>query len=397
MIYTLSANTSHSGPQPTGEDGNPNYNQLGFAYASVLTPCDGVLVGCNDPGDIFDSRDNALFYRDGALPAQVLRRDTLSGTNTTTLVPMVQVTADSALLSPSAIAIAGGASFMYSGRPQGPVIGRVTGSTGAQSIVYSGIGSTLFGPSSNPPISVGTYLAVASVAGDSTHLPASSHPLNFNLCPVPLTITANDQSKIYGTVLDLGGPQTNFWATGLVNREVIRSVSMSASGGTQAGDTVGTYPLMPGLPVGSGFDPRNYAIQFLGGRLAVLPAPFVGLTRASVTVLGATNYDYSGNPVGPNTANPVGVTGTISFVYSGGGATPYASSPIRPVQPGDYQAVASVIVNTNFLGATSAPFNFSITMAPRILDIPLLDSWGVLVLGVGAGWMGTRALRKSKV
>jgi hypothetical protein len=392
LIYTVSVNTSHFGSQPTGAAGNQNYNLLGFAYSTAGDICGRVPVGSNDPRDIFDCRDTASLYWDRAMPARILRRDSISGNSTGTRTPMVRVTADSSFLSASVVSVTGGASFMYSGIPQGPVIGSETGSTGARSIVYWGTGSTTFGPSSTPPVSVGTYTASAFFAADSTHLAAASLPFNFNICPVPLTISAIDLTKVYGTSLDCSGPQTNFTAVGLVNQESVSSVMITASGGTQAGDTVGTYNLTPSTPQGAGFNPGNYVIQYVAGHLTVLPIPLVGLTQASVALVGDTNYYYTGVPLGPTNAKLVGITGAVSIVYSRVGSSPYNASPLRPIQPGDYLAVASVIVNTNFLGPTSIPFSFSITVPLRVVDTPLLGPWGLLALLIGSGWMGNKAI-----
>lgn len=396
LIYTVSANTSHFWTTPTGAPGSPNDNQLGFAYSAATEACGGVLVGFSDPGDIFDRRDSALFYWDKAMPSGILRRDSAPRLGAAQLVPMVRVTADSSFLLPSAISVRGAASFMYSGTPQGPVIGARTGSTGVQTMVYAGAGSTVYGPSSIPPVSVGTYVATAFVAADSTHISATSRPFPFNICPAPLTISATDLSKVYGTTLDLRGPQTGFTAVGLVGQEFIREVTITPSGGTQAGDNVGTYSLMPNLTTNGELNTGNYVIQYVAGHLTVLPVPLVGLAQASVALVGNTNYYYAGVPLGPTNTRVTGVTGTVSIVYSGIGSTPYLSAPLRPVQPGDYQAVASVLVNTNFLGATSVPFNFSITLPPRAVDTPLLGPWGLLALLTGSGWMGARAIRTEK-
>jgi MBG domain (YGX type) len=396
LIYTVSANTSHFGTTPTGSPGNPNYNQLGFAYSTAGEACGGVRVGFNDPGDIFDRRDSAQFYWDQAMPSGILRRDTAPRLGAAQLVPMVRVTADSSFVSPSAIAVRGAGSFMYSGTPQGPVIGTETGSTGVQTIVYAGTGSTVYGPSSIPPVSAGTYMATAFVAADSTHLPAASRPFPFNICPAPLIISATDQSKFYGTTLDLSGPQTGFTVVGLVGQEIVRAVTITASGGTQAGDHVGTYGLMPKLVANTDLNPGNYVVQYLSGYLRVLPAPLPGLTQASVVLVGQTNYLYQGIPLGPTNAQVTGITGAVSIVYSGVGSTPYPSSQLRPIQPGDYQAVASVLVNTNFLGPTSPIYSFSITLPPTVVDTPLLGPLGLVVLLIGSGWMGAFAIRTEK-
>jgi hypothetical protein len=85
-----------------------------------------------------------------------------------------------------------------------------------------------------------------------------------------LNIRANDQSKIAGQTLTLGPGQTAFSATGLVGTETVGSVTISASGGTAAGDPAGTYVLTPSLATGGTFSAANYDINYIDGTLTVI-------------------------------------------------------------------------------------------------------------------------------
>jgi hypothetical protein len=88
-----------------------------------------------------------------------------------------------------------------------------------------------------------------------------------------LTITANNQTKLSGTVLTLGPGQKEFIADGLVTGETIDTVTLVASGGTEAQDPVGLYTLTASDPVGGAsslFRPENYQCTFVGGKLNVV-------------------------------------------------------------------------------------------------------------------------------
>ena len=88
-----------------------------------------------------------------------------------------------------------------------------------------------------------------------------------------LTITANNQTKLFGTVLTLGPGQKEFIAEGLVTSETIDAVTLVASGGTEAQDPVGLYTLTASDPVGGAsslFRPENYQCTFVGGKLNVV-------------------------------------------------------------------------------------------------------------------------------
>jgi hypothetical protein len=88
-----------------------------------------------------------------------------------------------------------------------------------------------------------------------------------------LTITANNQTKPFGTVLTLGPGQKEFIVDGLVTGETIDTVTLVASGGTEAQDPVGLYTLTASDPVGGAsslFRPENYQCTFVGGKLNVV-------------------------------------------------------------------------------------------------------------------------------
>lgn len=81
----------------------------------------------------------------------------------------------------STITVVGNATYTYTGGQLGPNQATVTGSSGAITYVYSGTGSTAYGPSSNRPSQVGTYQVVATVASDGVYGSASSSPFSFSI------------------------------------------------------------------------------------------------------------------------------------------------------------------------------------------------------------------------
>jgi len=90
-----------------------------------------------------------------------------------------------------------------------------------------------------------------------------------------LAITAGSMTKTFGQTLVLGAEQTNFTSSGLVSGETVGSVTLTASGGTQAEDPVGTYELMPSAAAGGSFSLGNYSVFYNPGILTVLAAPTV--------------------------------------------------------------------------------------------------------------------------
>ena len=116
-------------------------------------------------------------------------------------------------------------------------------------------------------------------SGTGGYLSSNYHisftPGSLTINPRPITITANAQSKFYGTALSLG--TSAFTVTGsMANSEVVTSVTLTSLSGKAASTTapVGTYTgeLVPNNPSGGtgGYQSSNYQITFLSGTLTVI-------------------------------------------------------------------------------------------------------------------------------
>lgn len=95
-------------------------------------------------------------------------------------------------------------------------------------------------------------------------------PGTVSVAPAPLTVTANDRTKTYGSALTLG--TSAFTVAGLANADTVDRVALTSLG-TDATATVlgGPYAITPSGAVGTGLG--NYAIAYLPGTLTVAPAP----------------------------------------------------------------------------------------------------------------------------
>ncbi|MEO6406606.1 MAG: MBG domain-containing protein, partial [Ferruginibacter sp.] len=87
----------------------------------------------------------------------------------------------------------------------------------------------------------------------------------------PLTITANNVNKIYGTALiSPGAGQTTFTSSGLVNGETIGTLSIAYGTGAVATAGVGSYnTVTPSAATGGTFNPSNYNITYTNGNIIV--------------------------------------------------------------------------------------------------------------------------------
>ncbi len=167
--------------------------------------------------------------------------------------------------------------------------------------------------------------AVATVSGTTTAA----------ITPAPLTVTADNASKIYGQTLTLA--PTAFTSAGLVNGETIGSVTETSPGTAATASVAGsTYAITPTNAAGGTFSLSNYTTTYANGALTVTPAPLtVTADNASKTygqtlAFAGTEFTSAGLVNGDT-------IGTVTLVSPGTPATasvagsPYAIVPSNAV------------------------------------------------------------------
>jgi hypothetical protein len=89
---------------------------------------------------------------------------------------------------------------------------------------------------------------------------------SFTVALKPLTITADDQSKIYGDAFSFAG--TEFTPVGLVNSDAITNVTLSSDGSPATATVAGSpFAILASDALGSGLE--NYDIDYVDGELTV--------------------------------------------------------------------------------------------------------------------------------
>ncbi len=196
---------------------------------------------------------------------------------------------------------------------------------------------------------VGTGLAnyaISYVAGTLT------------VSPHALTITATDQTKIYGELFTFAG--TEFTSEGLVNGNTITSVTL-ASTGAAAAATPGAYPIVPSAAIGTGLG--NYTITYVNGSLTVNPKA-IAITASNRTKIYGDVVTFAGTeftiPAGALVNGDAVTSVTLTSTGSAATAT-VAGSP--------YPIVASAAVGTGLSNYTISYINGSLTVTQRVLTV----------------------------
>jgi len=105
--------------------------------------------------------------------------------------------------------------------------------------------------------------------------------VDFSILKKRLSVIASDRTKTFGQTLTLGAGQTGFTTSEMVGTDKIDTVTITASGGTEANDPAGTYHLTPSAPVGQNFAAGNYDIYYTLGTLTVNQGSATGPTFGS--------------------------------------------------------------------------------------------------------------------
>jgi hypothetical protein len=178
--------------------------------------------------------------------------------------------------------------------------------------------------------------------------------------PAPLTITAQDASKVYGQTPVLSA----FDASALVNGETVGSVTLASTGqAATAGVVGGPYAIVPSNATGGTFTPSNYTISYVDGVLTVTPAPLI-ITAQDVSKVYGQTAELRGFDVSALVNEE-----TVGFVSM----SSEGQSEMSSAEGGPYD-----IVPSNARGGSFTPTNYSVSYVSGVLTVtpiaPPIDS-----------------------
>src|SRR5204862_2340002 len=198
--------------------------------------------------------------------------------------------------------------------------GLVNGDT-VDSVSLSSTGAAATAAASPP-----TYPITASAASGSG---LSNYTITYNPLPValpiwPLSITANDASKLYGTTKSFAGTEFAVAASdatsGLVNGDSVGSVTLTSTGAAATAlVSPPTYPITASAASGSGLS--NYTITYNPGTLTVTKRPLT-ITANSFSKVYGTAYSFAG------TEFTVAASDATSGLVNGDGVTSVSLSSV---------------------------------------------------------------------
>ncbi|NCW71406.1 MAG: hypothetical protein EBV96_04875, partial [Proteobacteria bacterium] len=102
----------------------------------------------------------------------------------------------------------------------------------------------------------------------------------------PLTVTADNQTTTYGTVISTGTGKTSFTSSGLMNSQTIGSVTLATTQTTTTNAAAAGITITPSAATGGTFSASNYSITYATGTVTINAAPLTVTADNQTTTYG---------------------------------------------------------------------------------------------------------------
>jgi len=188
---------------------------------------------------------------------------------------------------------------------------------------------------------------------DLTNYYAVAAAVTVNILPAPLTITPDNNNKVYGADLPVLTASYDGFVNGDTAANLSPGVTLAAT--ALASSPVGVYPI-----TASGAASTNYSITEVNGTLTITPSLSTGLMVSSANPsLPGTNVTFtmSLGAAAPGAGVP---SGTVNFVIDGNAAASVtlsygvAALTMNNLAPGSHSVAAEYPGDLNFVGTTNA-------------------------------------------
>ncbi|MEY2408619.1 MAG: hypothetical protein QOF48_1289 [Verrucomicrobiota bacterium] len=237
-------------------------------------------------------------------------------------------------------------------------------------------GTLSYTPAAGTVLNAGAaqILSVTFTPADTTSFLPASTTVSVDVLKAPLTVTADDKSKVYGAAL----PVLSVHYSGFVNSDGLSQLTSLATAitGATAGSDVGTYPI-----TASGVVSSNYVVTYIAGSLTVTQALTVGaITSSANPALPGANVTFTMTVTAqaPGVGIPVG---SVNFRIDGsiagsgaltGGAASFGSTSLAL---GSHLVVAEYAGNGNFVGSTNTLTPNQVINTPPIAGADMIERY----------------------
>ncbi|MGJ1452847.1 MBG domain-containing protein, partial [Sphingobacterium spiritivorum] len=185
------------------------------------------------------------------------------------------------------------------------------------------------------------------------------------ITPKPLTITANNFSKVYDGSAYSGGNGVSYSAFALGEDQTVLSGTLEYGGSSQGATGTGSYVIVP-----SGLSSVNYAISYVNGQLSISLNNVNVLTFNAQTAGSTLVKTYGDADINASAIASSGLT--ASYQSSNPAvATVNASGQVSLLQTGTATITVTQAGDANY--AAASPISFQVQVAKKLLTITAND------------------------
>jgi gliding motility-associated-like protein len=194
---------------------------------------------------------------------------------------------------------------------------------------------------------VGSYMITPSAAADSNYT-VSFVTADFTITQAALTVTASDQTKVYGAT----DPALTYSITGFQGTDTESDLDTAVSIARAAGEDVGSYTITPSAAADS-----NYTVSFVTSDFTITSKP---ITDTDITVASIADLVYTG--LGQTPSPDVKDGATVLVVD-----TDYTLSYV------DNTNVGTATITITGIGNYTVTRTVTFTIVPKVIDILIAD------------------------
>ena len=342
--FTYSGTTTYTAtvaPDPSASGGEVQFYLDGVAFGTPVTVISGGTATSISTSSTLTAGNHTILAQYSGSPDDNYAPSSTSVTQVVNKEPATVTANNQTTTYGTPITLVGSTQFTTNGMVNSETIGSVT-------LTVTG------GDTTNTVPGTATITPSAATGGSFninnysvTYVAASSPGLTIN--PEPVTITAKNQTKIYGQTLATGAGSTQFTTNGMVNKQTVGSVTLACSGAPAASPTSGSpYTITVSAATGGTFTNADYSFTYATGALTVSPGvATVTANPQSMTYGQTVTFGPGSTLFTSSTLSNSETIGTVTLACSGG-------TPVSPA--GNY-----VITPSAATGGSGTEANYTIT------------------------------------
>lgn len=244
----------------------------------------------------------------------------------------------------------------------GTPTGTIAFSDGSTVLGTASLGSSSSASITTTMLGAGPHSITATYSADTYFAGSTSSTLALTVTPASLTVTANSNSRQYGSV----DPMFTSSYSGFVNGDGPGSLSgtLTCTAGDTTSSPVGTYAIYC-----SGLSSTNYAITYRTGTLTITPAPLIVAANNASRPYGANNPVFTGTITGLLNTDPISAT----FISAATPASLVGTSAIVPTLLGAPSVLGNYAISVvnGTLNVVPEATSLTVTLSPSAIPVGL--------------------------